>query len=264
MTTDPDRCRAVVFGGDGTYELREFAVPSPPPGGAVLRVEAVGMCASDVAQLHGHKHVPGEVSPTVPGHEIVGRVHALDPGADLGVAVGDRVGVDLVRRCGTCAVCRSGSPYCENMRVVRLQLRPRRALGPVRRVRRVHGDPAGHPARPAARRRAPGGAVAVRAARELRALERPAGRDHRRRDGRDPGARTHGPDLHRARPRGRRGARSWSPGRTPTASASPRPARPSAPTRRSTSTRRTSWRGCGRSRAAGWPTSSSTSPTRPS
>jgi len=70
-----------------------------------------------VAQLHGHKHVPDEVSPTVPGHEIVGRVHALDPGADLGVAVGDRVGVDLVRRCGTCAVCRSGSPYCENMRV---------------------------------------------------------------------------------------------------------------------------------------------------
>ena len=117
MTFAPDRCRAVVFAGDGTYELREFDRPSPPPGGAVLQVEAVGLCASDVAQLHGHQHVPGEVSPTVPGHEIVGRVHALDAGADLGVAVGDRVGVDLVRRCGTCAVCRSGSPYCENLRV---------------------------------------------------------------------------------------------------------------------------------------------------
>jgi threonine dehydrogenase-like Zn-dependent dehydrogenase len=117
VTTAPDRCRAVVFGGDGTYELREFPVPSPPPGGAVLQVEAVGLCASDLAQLHGHKHVPGEVSPTVPGHEIVGRVHALDAAADLGVVVGHRVGVDLVRRCGTCAVCRSGSPYCENMRV---------------------------------------------------------------------------------------------------------------------------------------------------
>lgn len=110
-------CRAGVFGGDGTYEVREFAVPEPPPGGAVLKVEAVGMCASDVAQLHGHKHVPGEVSPLVPGHEIVGRVHSLAPGADLGVGVGQRVAVDLVWRCGACDVCRSGSPYCRDMQV---------------------------------------------------------------------------------------------------------------------------------------------------
>ena len=76
-----------------------------------------GLCASDVAQLHGHKHVPGEVSPVVPGHEIVGRVHALDPAADLGVEVGQRVAVDLVWRCGECAVCRTGSPYCERMQL---------------------------------------------------------------------------------------------------------------------------------------------------
>ncbi|MCA9509762.1 MAG: zinc-binding dehydrogenase [Myxococcales bacterium] len=89
-------CRGVVFAGDGTYEVREFPVPQPLPGGAVIAVEAVGLCASDVSQLHGHKHVPGEVCPVVPGHEIVGRVHALAPDADLGVAVGQRVGVDLL------------------------------------------------------------------------------------------------------------------------------------------------------------------------
>lgn len=117
MTGASTRCRAVVFAGDGTYELRDFPVPSPMPGGAVLRVEAVGLCASDVAQLHGHKHVPGEVSPVVPGHEIVGRVHSLDKAADFGVAVDARVGVDLVHRCGTCEVCRTGSPFCPDMRV---------------------------------------------------------------------------------------------------------------------------------------------------
>jgi threonine dehydrogenase-like Zn-dependent dehydrogenase len=106
-----------VFAGDGTYEVREFTVPEPPPGGAVLAVEAVGLCASDVAQLHGHKHVPGEVSPVVPGHEIVGRVHALAPDADLGVEVGQRVAVDLVWRCGACVACTSGSPYCQQMQV---------------------------------------------------------------------------------------------------------------------------------------------------
>ena len=89
-------CRGVVFAGDGTYETREFPIPNPPPGGAVLKVESVGLCASDVSQLHGHHHVPGEVSPIVPGHEIVGRVHALADDAHLGVEVGQRVGVDLV------------------------------------------------------------------------------------------------------------------------------------------------------------------------
>ena len=112
-----DTCRAAVFSGDGTYDVREFPMPSAPQGGAVLKVEAVGLCASDVAQLHGHKHVPGEVSPLVPGHEIVGRIHELGPGADLGVTVGQRVGVDLIRRCGACEVCLSGSPYCSQMQL---------------------------------------------------------------------------------------------------------------------------------------------------
>jgi threonine dehydrogenase-like Zn-dependent dehydrogenase len=112
-----DTCRAAVFGGDGTFEVREFPMPSAPAGGAVLKVEAVGLCASDVAQLHGHKHVPGEVSPLVPGHEIVGRIHELAPDADLGVRPGQRVGVDLIRRCGVCEVCRSGSPYCLQMQL---------------------------------------------------------------------------------------------------------------------------------------------------
>jgi threonine dehydrogenase-like Zn-dependent dehydrogenase len=110
-------CRAGVFNGDGTWDVREFPIPEPPAGGAVLKIEAVGMCASDVAQLQGHKHVPGEVSPLVPGHEIVGLVHALAPGSTLGVEVGQRVAVDLVWRCGECEVCRSGAPYCPKMQV---------------------------------------------------------------------------------------------------------------------------------------------------
>jgi len=91
-------CRAVVFKGDGTYEIRTFKKPSPPPGGGVLKVEAVATCSSDVAQLAGHKHVPGEVAPLVPGHEIVGRVEELAYDANLGVSVGDRVAVDLMNR----------------------------------------------------------------------------------------------------------------------------------------------------------------------
>jgi threonine dehydrogenase-like Zn-dependent dehydrogenase len=87
----------VVFPGDGTYEIREFPFPSPPPGGAILQVEAVGLCGSDVAQIQGVRLVPGATDfPIVPGHEIVGRVIELAPDATLGVSEGDRVAVDEV------------------------------------------------------------------------------------------------------------------------------------------------------------------------
>jgi D-arabinose 1-dehydrogenase-like Zn-dependent alcohol dehydrogenase len=81
-----ETCRAAVFPGDGTYDVREFRVPDPPPGGALLQVEAVGLCGSDVAQFEGIEIVPGAcMLPVVPGHETVGRVVALAADADLGV-----------------------------------------------------------------------------------------------------------------------------------------------------------------------------------
>jgi threonine dehydrogenase-like Zn-dependent dehydrogenase len=92
-----DTCRAAVFPGDGTYEVREFTVPDPPAGGAVLQVEAVGLCGSDVAQIEGVELVPGACAfPVVPGHETVGRVVKLAADAQLGVAEGDRVAVNEI------------------------------------------------------------------------------------------------------------------------------------------------------------------------
>jgi len=93
----PQTCRAAVFPGNGTFDVREFAVPDPPPGGAVLQVEAVGLCGSDIAQLHGVEIVPGgTVFPVVPGHEVVGRIVKLAGDADLGVAEGQRVALNEI------------------------------------------------------------------------------------------------------------------------------------------------------------------------
>jgi threonine dehydrogenase-like Zn-dependent dehydrogenase len=82
--------------GDGTWELRELPVPEPPAGGAVLRVEAVGMCHSDIDHMHGVVHTPwGGAYPSIAGHEIVGRIDALGTGtgARWGVKEGQRVAV---------------------------------------------------------------------------------------------------------------------------------------------------------------------------
>ena len=83
----------MALGKEGTISYNSWSLQKEAE---VLAVEAVGLCHSDVAQLNGQKHVPGEISPTVPGHEIVGRVHALDSNAELGVEIGDRVAVNIV------------------------------------------------------------------------------------------------------------------------------------------------------------------------
>jgi threonine dehydrogenase-like Zn-dependent dehydrogenase len=107
-----------VFPGDGTFEVREFPTPESPPAGAVLAVEAVGLCGSDLAQLDGVKDVPGQQFPVVPGHEIVGRILELTPEAarEWRLDEGDRVCVDEIVRCGSCGGCRAGT-FCWNMQL---------------------------------------------------------------------------------------------------------------------------------------------------
>ena len=72
--------------------------PTRRPGGAVLQVEAVGLCGSDVAQFDGVEIVPG--GERVPGGARATRRSGgwskLAPDADLGVAEGDRVAVDEI------------------------------------------------------------------------------------------------------------------------------------------------------------------------
>jgi threonine dehydrogenase-like Zn-dependent dehydrogenase len=88
--------RAIVFNGDETWEERELPVPDPRPGGAVLRVEATGLCHSDFDHFQGRVHTPwGGEFPSIAGHEIVGRIDRIDPAAaeEWGVDEGDRVAV---------------------------------------------------------------------------------------------------------------------------------------------------------------------------
>ncbi len=78
-------------------------VPQPEPGRLLIRVEACGVCRTDLHLIDGE--LPDPVLPVIPGHEVVGRVDAVGAGVG-GFRVGDRVGVPwLGHTCGRCHDC---------------------------------------------------------------------------------------------------------------------------------------------------------------
>ncbi|MFE9656417.1 zinc-dependent alcohol dehydrogenase family protein [Micromonospora sp. NPDC006431] len=104
--------RAVIFDEFGVRpEVRDVPDPVLPPGGAVIRVEATGLCRSDWHGWQGHD--PDIRLPHVPGHEYAGVVTAVGAGVH-GWRPGDRVTVPFVCACGQCPACLAGDQQvCE-------------------------------------------------------------------------------------------------------------------------------------------------------
>lgn len=95
-----------VSKANGPFELVERPIPAPGPGEIRVKVEACGVCHSDLFTKSGG--YPGIQLPRVPGHEIAGRVDAV--GANVTAwTVGDRVGVGWHGgHCFQCEPCRRG------------------------------------------------------------------------------------------------------------------------------------------------------------
>jgi propanol-preferring alcohol dehydrogenase len=86
--------------------LEERPRPAPPPGEMLIRVEACGVCRTDLHVVDGE--LPNQRLPIVPGHEVVGFVERLGAGVE-GFAIGERVGVPwLAHACGRCVYCEEG------------------------------------------------------------------------------------------------------------------------------------------------------------
>jgi len=103
----PEVSRQVVFPRAGSIELSSIDVPTPGPRDLVMRVRRVGICATDLHLLDGHI---GDPFPLVPGHEFVGEVAAIgdDAAAKRGLAIGDRIAVEMLLPCGECPRCLEG------------------------------------------------------------------------------------------------------------------------------------------------------------
>jgi D-arabinose 1-dehydrogenase-like Zn-dependent alcohol dehydrogenase len=95
----------------GPFELVERPIPEPGQGQVQIKIDACGVCHSDVIFVEGGW--PGMKYPFVTGHEVAGRVTKVGPGVNLFKA-GQRVGVGWNGGyCSHCEPCRDGEfPYC--------------------------------------------------------------------------------------------------------------------------------------------------------
>jgi len=101
--------RGVVLAAPGEVALEEIAVDAPGPGEVLIRIEATGVCHSDLHVIEEDGW--GHPLPVLLGHEGAGTVVAVGE-ADVGVPLrqGDRVVIGWKTACGTCPQCLRGAP----------------------------------------------------------------------------------------------------------------------------------------------------------
>jgi 2-desacetyl-2-hydroxyethyl bacteriochlorophyllide A dehydrogenase len=105
--------RAIVLDHPGSFRVAEVPDPKPGPGQIVVKVDACGICGTDLHIMDGE--FPPTPYPITPGHEFAGTVVASLADARMDLPVGTRVAVDPSLYCGYCRRCRSGRDnLCEN------------------------------------------------------------------------------------------------------------------------------------------------------
>lgn len=109
--------QAVVCHGPRDYRLEDVPVPAAGPGEALVRVQAVGICASDLKCYSGASKFWGDgqrpawaETEVIPGHEFVGEVVDCDDAASArwGIHRGDRVVAEQIVPCWQCRYCQRG------------------------------------------------------------------------------------------------------------------------------------------------------------
>ncbi|AVL26222.1 putative zinc-containing alcohol dehydrogenase [Nocardia brasiliensis NBRC 14402] len=91
----------VPFAESTPIRVSELELGAPGPGELLVRIEAAGLCHSDLSVVDGNRVRP---VPMLLGHEAAGRVEAIGPG-ESDLALGQRVVMTFLPRCGECAGC---------------------------------------------------------------------------------------------------------------------------------------------------------------
>lgn len=108
----PEQMKAWVLGDPDELKLIDKDVPVPGRAEALVRIDAVAICATDLEIIsYGTPAMYQGGAPFnkdfTPGHEYMGTIAALGPGVDE-FEIGDRVTVEIHAGCGQCKRCRAG------------------------------------------------------------------------------------------------------------------------------------------------------------
>ncbi|MBE1283760.1 MAG: alcohol dehydrogenase catalytic domain-containing protein [Rhodobacteraceae bacterium] len=107
--------KALVYEGVETLQMRDVPDPNPAQGEELIRVDAVGICGSDMHAYLGHD--ARRPAPLILGHEAAGTIIS-GPRAD------ERVTINPLVTCGTCPACRTGREnLCPNRQIISMQPR---------------------------------------------------------------------------------------------------------------------------------------------
>lgn len=108
-----------VMTAPGVIEFREIPTPEAGPGQALVKIEKIGICGSDIHVYHGEH--PFTKYPITQGHEVSGEIAALGEGV-TGFTVGQKVTIQPQVVCGKCWPCRHGKyNLCEELKVMGFQ-----------------------------------------------------------------------------------------------------------------------------------------------
>ena len=106
--------RAAVYYSNRDIRLEERPRPTIGPGELLMKIEASGICGSDVAEWY---RLPK--APLILGHEVAGTVEEVGAGVE-NFNVGDRIVTTHHVPCNDCKYCRAGNhPYCDTLRTTR-------------------------------------------------------------------------------------------------------------------------------------------------
>ncbi|MBQ3396755.1 MAG: alcohol dehydrogenase catalytic domain-containing protein, partial [Synergistaceae bacterium] len=91
-------------------ECIDVEKPTPKAGEALLKIEAAGICGSDIGAFRGTNNLVSY--PRIIGHELAGVVMSIPEDNPKGIKVGDKVVVEPYVYCGHCYPCRIGRTNC--------------------------------------------------------------------------------------------------------------------------------------------------------
>lgn len=106
--------KALVYSDTCKMVYQDSDMPEPGPGEALVKVEASGICGSDMHAYHGKD--PRRIPPLILGHEVAGTVIS-------GPGEGRRVVINPLMTCGQCEFCDTGrSNLCPNRELIGMRL----------------------------------------------------------------------------------------------------------------------------------------------